>query len=205
MIKTSEKITEIIKKVFEIQSQLTGIEKNSTNPFFKSSYTDLNTILTHLFPILKENKLILNQSSSQRDNYLDTVTRITDVISGEFMENSVSVPVGTMKAQEGGSSLTYSRRYGLMTLLSLKAEDDDGNAGSGKGKVTEKKSASQKVQEKFGGEDVTPVDYKKLMSELPKQIQEYLKAMKFSFKEICEWGDGHSWDVKAMTDEVNSA
>lgn len=200
MIKTSDENKNIIKKVFLIQNSLTGVVKNSVNPFFKSSYTDLSTILTHLFPILQENELILNQSSSQRDGYLDTATRITDVTSGEFMEGTVSVPVGTMKAQEGGSSLTYSRRYGLMTFLSLKAEDDDGNGGSVK--VPEKKTASKKVQEKFDGEDVT--DYKKLMTDLPKQIQDYLKAMKFSYQEICDWGDRHSWDNKAMTDEVNS-
>jgi hypothetical protein len=36
--------------------------------------------------------------------------------------------------QDAGSAVTYARRYTLGALLSLRAEDDDGNLASGHGK-----------------------------------------------------------------------
>jgi len=46
-----------------------------------------------------------------------------------------------------GSAITYARRYGIMSLLNLPADDDDGNGASGSPKSaaqapkTERKNA----------------------------------------------------------------
>ena len=42
------------------------------------------------------------------------------------------MPVMDVKAQSIGSALTYARRYALQSILGLAAEDDDGNAASGR-------------------------------------------------------------------------
>ena len=211
-MKTSEETKNIIKKIYEVQNQVTGVDKNAKNPFFKSDYVDLNAILSHIYPILQEGKLIINQSSLQRENYLDTTTRITDIETGEWMENSVSVPVGTMKAQEGGSSLTYSRRYGIMTFLSLKTEDDDGNAGSGNvsGAKKEKQLTAEKVQKSFSGEVVEenksaePKEIKEKLSKLPEEVSSWMReAMKFSRKQAIEHCEKFEWDHGKLMDHID--
>jgi len=209
---TSKEYSKIIKKIYNVQGQITGIDKNAKNPFFKSDYVDLNAILSHLYPILQTEKLIINQSSLQRDNYLDTTTRITDIESGEWMENYVSVPVGTMKPQEGGSSLTYSRRYGLMTFFSLKTEDDDGNAGSGNvsGAKTTSTPKSDMVKDKFNGEVVQEKELSvketmdKKLIELPEQVKSWMKGvMNFSREEMVTHCEEHGWDHKLLINAID--
>jgi len=51
--------------------------------------------------------------------------------SGEWIECDTGISVeGARDAQAVGSALTYGRRYGLMALLGLAAEDDDGQAAT---------------------------------------------------------------------------
>jgi hypothetical protein len=48
--------------------------------------------------------------------------------SGEFLSETLRMPVNKWDAQGIGSGITYARRYGLMSILSIASEDDDGNA-----------------------------------------------------------------------------
>lgn len=48
--------------------------------------------------------------------------------SGEWIEVQTGVFVSSDDPQRAGSALTYGRRYGLLSLLGLAQEDDDGQA-----------------------------------------------------------------------------
>jgi hypothetical protein len=48
--------------------------------------------------------------------------------SGEYLAETLFMPVSKYDAHGVGSGITYARRYGLMSLLCLAADDDDGNA-----------------------------------------------------------------------------
>jgi hypothetical protein len=48
--------------------------------------------------------------------------------SGEFIAETLRMPVNKWDAHGIGSGITYARRYGLMSMLGIAAEDDDGNA-----------------------------------------------------------------------------
>jgi len=53
--------------------------------------------------------------------------------SGEVLEGGLlHVPATKHDAHGYGSALTYARRYSLMATCGISAEDDDGNAASGK-------------------------------------------------------------------------
>jgi hypothetical protein len=60
-------------------------------------------------------------------------TLLIDTESGETLE-STAVITELNDAQKMGGSITYFRRYSLISLMGFGAEDDDGNAASGKGK-----------------------------------------------------------------------
>jgi len=51
--------------------------------------------------------------------------------SGQWMGDTITVPVGKPDAQGLGSALTYARRYALASFVGIAPEDDDGNAAVG--------------------------------------------------------------------------
>ena len=52
--------------------------------------------------------------------------------SGQWMGDTITVPVGKPDAQGVGSALTYARRYALASFVGVAPEDDDGNAAVSK-------------------------------------------------------------------------
>lgn len=127
----------IIKKLFVAKKEIGKISKDSTNPFFKSKYFDINQLLEHVEPILEKNGLVILQPIL--DNHV--VTEIHDIESGELVQSRMLLP-NISEPQKLGSAITYYRRYTLQSLLSLQAEDDDGN------KASKKSSPKQKPKSK---------------------------------------------------------
>jgi hypothetical protein len=116
----------LLEKLAKVKSEIGKISKDSTNPFFKSKYFDVNSLLEHAEPLLQKNGLILLQPILN-----DTViTEIWEVESGLKVESGIKLPV-LNDPQKLGSAITYYRRYTLQSLLGLQAEDDDANKASG--------------------------------------------------------------------------
>ena len=112
----------LFKKLAEAKKEIGKISKDSTNPFFKSKYFDINQLLEHTESILQSKGLMCLQPIKDGK----VVTMIVEVESGESIESSIDLPNLT-DPQKLGSAITYFRRYTLQSLLSLQAEDDDGN------------------------------------------------------------------------------
>jgi len=112
----------IYKKLFEAKKEIGKISKDSTNPFYKSKYFDINQLLEHVEPILQKHELLLLQPI-ENDR---VVTRIYD-IEGEGMVDSSMALTSITDPQKRGSEITYYRRYTLASLLGMQAEDDDAN------------------------------------------------------------------------------
>lgn len=119
------------QKLLAVQKEIGAIKKDSENPFFKSHYFDINSLLAQVKPILNKHGLVLTQALSAVEGRLGLNTAILDVDSEEKLENTCVLPEVT-DAQKAGSAITYFRRYALQSLLALEAEDDDGNVASGK-------------------------------------------------------------------------
>ena len=115
--------TEIYNKLFKVQKEIGAISKDKTNGFYKSQYFDINKLIEHVSPILQKHKLLLLQPIEDGEQY----SRIIDIDSGDSVESSLSLPTN-LDAQKIGGAITYYRRYTLVSLLGLQAEDDDGNA-----------------------------------------------------------------------------
>lgn len=113
---------EILKSLASAKSEIGAISKSDTNPFFKSKYFDINTLVKHVEPILEAHGLMLMQPI--KDGKVTSI--IYHVASGELIESEMILPV-LNDPQKMGSAITYYRRYTLQSLLALQAEDDDGN------------------------------------------------------------------------------
>jgi hypothetical protein len=113
----------IYKKLFEAKKEIGKISKDSTNPFYKSKYFDINQLLEHVEPILQKNQLIVLQPILSNS----VVTQIIDIETDQMVSSGLELTNQT-DPQKRGSEITYYRRYTLGSLLGLQAEDDDANA-----------------------------------------------------------------------------
>jgi hypothetical protein len=116
----------IYKKIFNLQSEIGAISKSAKNKFFDSRYFDINSLIKQLHPLLVKYELVLLQPCID-----GAVKSIISDMDGNSIESSLQLPTG-LDAQKIGSAITYYRRYTLTSLLSLQAEDDDGNKASNK-------------------------------------------------------------------------
>ena len=115
----------LLAKVLDLKQHIGKVSKDANNPFFKSKYMDLATLLEAVEPLLQERGLLLTQPINNGKVFTD----ITDVNSGESMDSGIELPPLT-DPQKIGSCITYFRRYTLKSLLAIQEEDDDGNKAS---------------------------------------------------------------------------
>lgn len=103
--------------------------KDSNNPHFNSKYADLASVMAACLPALNANGIAVIQPTYQDESGARFVkTILVHGPSGESVECAVPLILGKNDMQGYGSAVTYARRYGLMSMAGIAAEDDDGNA-----------------------------------------------------------------------------
>lgn len=123
----------IHQKLSEFQSIVGKLLKDKTNPFFKSKYADINTVLEMIREPFKKLGLSFIQTTQITDSglpYLETVLYIVN----DYKEHVVSDTLLVLAKQDMqglGSAITYARRYALVSMLGLEQEDDDANRSVG--------------------------------------------------------------------------
>ncbi len=128
--KTAKKIktspANMAQALISFRSLIETVKKKEDNPFYKSKYADLPSILDACKTPLKESGLALSHHMKAEGEDLVMVSVLTHAESGDAMESIF--PVFGKKPQEIGSSMTYARRYNIQALLDIPTdEDDDGN------------------------------------------------------------------------------
>jgi len=125
----SDSIKNLAAALNKAQGAMGGASKDSKNPFFKSSYADLGSVVAAIKEPFANNGLSYTQFPIE-DNGRIGVETILMHESGEWMSNSFTVNLTKQDAQGAGSAITYARRYALQAIAGIPSEDDDGNAAS---------------------------------------------------------------------------
>jgi len=129
MIK-SESIKELLTALAKAQGKISAAKKDSTNPHFKSKYSDLASCWDAIREPLSSNGLSLSQWVSTSEKGINLITMLGHS-SGEWITSEANFPVkDPSNPQAVGSSISYARRYCLSAAISLVSDDDDGNAGA---------------------------------------------------------------------------
>ena len=129
----SESIANLATALAMAQMNIKGAIKDSNNPFFKSKYADLSSVVEAIRPAFGQCGLSYIQRVEPSDRDEVRVETILLHASGEWLSCGVlNLPVSKADAQGYGSALTYARRYSLAAACGVAPEDDDGNAASGK-------------------------------------------------------------------------
>jgi len=122
----SESIIKIAPALLAAQKLIGAAKKDAKNPFFKSSYADLGSVMEVCKKPLNDNGLLILQPVG-RDELGTYVETWIFHESGEFMSERTPVIVKAQNDPQAlGSAITYSRRYGLQSFGFIPAEDDDG-------------------------------------------------------------------------------
>lgn len=127
----SETITQLAISLVQFNTKVTKIDKDASNPFFKSKYATLDNIIDEVRPLLTSEGIAIMQIPGGDG---ENVTMKTLLIheSGEWIESDVLVMRPAKNDPQGvGSCISYARRYSLAAILSLNTgEDDDANAAT---------------------------------------------------------------------------
>ena len=122
----------ITAKLLAVQKEMKPIEKDSTNPHFKSRYFDINGLLAALKPVLSKHGLVVIQPLKfigERNILATIVMDSEDETHENQIVSEVALPEG-LDPQKLGAAISYFRRYALTSLFALAGEDDDANEAS---------------------------------------------------------------------------
>jgi len=134
-------------------------------------YADLADLLQAVRPVLAKHGLVATQTASTVGDEVAIWTTLLHQ-TGQFVTASaLTLPAGRT-AQETGSAVTYGRRYALMALLGLAADDDDGAAaaprstGQGRRNAGEQRNASRQASAKVEARTEAEGEIRRLLATL---------------------------------------
>ena len=130
----SDSISNLVSALIKARSEFGAIVKTAENPYFKSKYAPLDSVIDATTNGLAKHGLVITQLC---DN--DALITMLAHTSGEWIASRLILNPAKQDPQGNGSAITYARRYSLTAILGIASEDDDdGNAGSHKPQTNKK-------------------------------------------------------------------
>lgn len=127
----SEDIRQLAKALLAVQHKLAPATRDATNPFTRSTYATLNSVMNSCREALIANGIWLTQIPVPADHgYIGLYTKLTHVETGQFQASLTVLPLQKNDCQGAGSAITYARRYALTAMLGMVTEDDDDGEGA---------------------------------------------------------------------------
>ena len=157
----------------------------SENPHFHSKFSSLKDCVNTIRPILAKHGIAVTQMVQNDEAGNRVVTRLIHK-SGEYIEDGGVPLTNTNDPQKMGSSLTYARRYGLLSITgSVGDPDDDGNKAS----EVEPVIAQPAIKEAVPADNAD--DF----------VLHYLNARTLSFESSTEWVDAYGAEMQSFMND----
>lgn len=121
---TSPTLGKLAEALSRAQGAMTGALKDSTNPFFKSRYADLESVWSACRKPLADNGLAVIQTTDCTEVGIRIITTLAHS-SGEWIRGVLPIMAKDQTPQGTGSAVTYSRRYALAAIVGVFQTDDD--------------------------------------------------------------------------------
>lgn len=122
-------LPEFFKAMAAAQADMGPVFKDAANPAFRSKYASLAAVCEAVLPAMNKHGLTVIQAPGTANGEV-TVETIIGHASGTMMRTSLALKPTKTDPQGVGSTITYGRRYALLSLAGVAPEDDDGNAAS---------------------------------------------------------------------------
>ena len=146
MLFHSTEIGEIATALAKAQASMGNAIKDAVNPAFRSKYANLAAVRDATNgPLSAAGIACVQAPAVTPDGVVSVETRLVHT-SGQWFASTVTARSADTKPQSIGSAITYLRRYGLLAMVGIAPDDDDGNEASGRGHAPEpRREAPQPV------------------------------------------------------------
>lgn len=169
---SSPSISKLAAALALAQLEMIGAVKDSQNPFFRSTYADLASVLEAVKACNKQGIATIQMPFGGNDGAIGLTTLMAHS-SGEWLSASFTMKPTKADPQGFGSCLTYMRRYAISAFNGVAQVDDDGNDASRK-PVPENKQEGNglKILPRDGCFDDQTPEMKKKMTFMAEKIME---------------------------------
>lgn len=144
----SETIAKLNEALSKAQAEMKTAFKNQTNPFFKSTFANLESVWDACRGPLTKHGLAVSQPTSIDSNGKIILKTILLHASGEWLDSELPINPVKNDPQSIGSAISYMKRFGLSALVGVATsdvekgtkeidEDDDGETAQGRGEFHE--------------------------------------------------------------------
>jgi hypothetical protein len=127
-------VSELAKALLAFQKEAPELSKSSEGQVGtrKYKYLGLDEAMGKIRPLLNKHGVVISQTLGANNGSRLLQTTLTHAETGDRADSSVLLP-DTDDMQALGSAITYARRYSLISMLGLVAdEDEDGNKATPK-------------------------------------------------------------------------
>ena len=124
------------QKMFKVFHELETLTRDKTNPFYKSNYADINSVLGQIKPVLKKygfyivqpiiNDRVCTFLKDETGNSYPEIPKNNKELKEFFLLHGIKIE--STDPQKKGSEITFYRRYSLISFFGLESKDDDANA-----------------------------------------------------------------------------
>ena len=135
-METSEQLNELAAALAKAQGEIRNPGKDKTATVemksggkYSYNYGDLAGLLDAIRKPFADNGLCYVQAATNEPGCVHVTTRIIHS-SGQWIEETLTMPVGEAKPQALGSAITYARRYAIGSLAGVASEQDDDGAAA---------------------------------------------------------------------------
>lgn len=147
---------EFAKDFINAQSEIGTLPKDKKG--YGYNYTDFDTVVSTVKPILKKNRIGFCQLLDTKENGKSGVTTILFHESGESFQSWFELPAIVLgkanNAQNIGGAITYIKRYALCAILGCSSDDDiDCNVPNSNGFTQRPQNATQNAPQNYGNQN----------------------------------------------------
>jgi len=170
---SSVEIKELATALAKAQADFAVAGENKNNPYFKSAYADLMSVVQASRPALTKNGLSVMQMIIDADDGKWLITKMMHT-SGEWVQSKVRIVPAKNDVQSISSTITYMKRVCYVSLVGVVVgdEDDDGEAAVATSREVYAKGTA--LNTKYNAKDDTPeVITTEQLDEINYELAEY--------------------------------
>ena len=173
-MKQSESVKTLLEGFGKAQAEFPTLPKDKNGYNYK--YTDLDTVISTLRPILAKHNIGFMQTMTTLENGRWAITTRLFNNAGEWIEDTTPLPDVSLSkgnaAQNVGAAITYMKRYTLCAFLGVSCDEDpdgkpdgniDINARANAQRQQQQPQPKQKPKSQLAGGESTPAQQKEIL------------------------------------------
>lgn len=126
---------QVFAALLAAQREFLHVTKEGTVPLTKAGlqgatakFATFPDVIEHVRPILNKNGLVLSQPVRPAQGGVCVVTKVLHESGQEYGDEGTFIPAAKHDPMGYGSAMSYAKRYGVLSLLGVATDDDDGAA-----------------------------------------------------------------------------